>query len=90
MKCYNFCCSRLELRVIYSNYPNLTTKTVNWHYGGLSSAYETAKANNLKPYNYFEYLLTEIPNHMEETDRSFLKDLLPWSPNLPEHIRKPK
>lgn len=51
---------------------------------------ETAKANNLKPYDYFEYLLTEIPNHMEETDRSFLKDLLPWSPNLPEHIRKPK
>ena len=51
---------------------------------------ETAKANNLKPYDYFKYLLTEIPNHMEETDRSFLKDLLPWSPNLPEHIRKPK
>lgn len=51
---------------------------------------ETAKANNLKPYDYFEYLLTEIPNHMEETDRSFLKDLLPWSPDLPEHIRKPK
>lgn len=51
---------------------------------------ETAKANNLKPYDYFEYLLTEIPNHMEETDRSFLKDLLPWSPNLPEHIRKSK
>lgn len=52
---------------------------------------ETAKANNLKLYDYFEYLLTEIPNHMEETDRSFLKDLLPWSPNLPEHIiRKPK
>ena len=23
---------------------------------------ETAKANNLKPYDYFEYLLTEIPN----------------------------
>lgn len=51
---------------------------------------ETAKANNLKPYDYFEYLLTEIPNHMEETDRLFLKDLLPWSPNLPKHIRKPK
>ena len=23
---------------------------------------ETAKANNLKPYHYFEYLLTEVPN----------------------------
>ena len=27
---------------------------------------ETAKANNLKPYDYFEYLLTEILKHMEE------------------------
>ena len=25
---------------------------------------ETAKANHLKPYEYFEYLLTEIPKHM--------------------------
>lgn len=49
---------------------------------------ETAKANKLKPYDYFEYLLTEIPKHMEDTDRSFLEDLLPWSPNLPEHIKK--
>ena len=32
---------------------------------------ETAKANDLKPYEYFEYLLTEIPKHMEETDLSF-------------------
>ena len=49
---------------------------------------ETAKANNLKPYDYFEYLLTEIPQHMEDTDRSFLTDLLPWSSALPDHIRK--
>ena len=32
---------------------------------------ETAKANNLKPYDYFEYLLTEIPKHMEDHDTSF-------------------
>ena len=25
---------------------------------------ETAKANNLKPYNYFKYLLEEIPGHI--------------------------
>ena len=49
---------------------------------------ETAKANNLKPYEYFEYLLTVIPKHMEDTDRSFLEELLPWSPALPENIRK--
>ena len=51
---------------------------------------ETAKANNLKPYDYFEYLLNEIPKHMDETDHSFLEDLMPWSPNLPERIRKPE
>ncbi len=50
---------------------------------------ETAKANNLKPYEYFEYLLEQIPQHQEDKDRSFLDDLLPWSKNLPEHIRKP-
>ena len=49
---------------------------------------ETAKANNLKPYDYFQYLLEVIPKHMDDTDRSFLDDLLPWSPNLPEGIRK--
>ena len=49
---------------------------------------ETAKANNLKPYEYFEHFLTVIPEHMEDTDRSFLEELLPWSPALPENIRK--
>ena len=49
---------------------------------------ETAKANNLKPYDYFEYLLTEIPKHLDDTDRRFLEDLLPWSPNLPVNCRK--
>ena len=32
---------------------------------------ETAKANNLKPYEYFEHLLTAILEHMEDIDRSF-------------------
>ena len=50
---------------------------------------ETAKANNLKPYDCFEYLLTEIPKHLDDTNRSFLDDLLPWSPNLPANCRKP-
>lgn len=50
---------------------------------------ETAKANNLRPYEYFEYLLTELPKYMDQTDRSFLEDLLPWSSKLPDRIRKP-
>lgn len=52
------------------------------------SIVETAKANNLKPYNYVQYLLEEIPKHIDETDYSFIKDLLPWSENIPVEIRK--
>lgn len=44
---------------------------------------ETAKANNLKPYNYFEYLLTEIPKHQKDTSLYIKKELLPWSVSLP-------
>ena len=50
---------------------------------------ETAKANNLKPYDYFEYLLTELPKHEDDTNTDFLEELLPWSETLPKHIRKP-
>lgn len=49
---------------------------------------ETAKLNGLKPYDYFAYLLTVIPEHMDDTSRNFCEDILPWSPNLPENIRK--
>ncbi len=54
------------------------------------SIVETAKANNLKPYEYVEHLLNEIPKHMEDKDTSFLEELLPWSSALPANIRKPK
>ena len=53
------------------------------------SIVETAKANNLKPYDYVQYLLEEIPKHMDDTNCSFLENLLPWSENLPAEIRKP-
>ena len=52
------------------------------------SIVETAKANNLKPYDYVQYLLEEIPKHMDDTNCSFLENLLPWSENLPAEIRK--
>ena len=53
---------------------------------------ETAKANNLKPYQYFEYLLTELPERISrKKDRTFsLDDLMPWSPKLPMSCRKIK
>lgn len=46
----------------------------------LYSLAETAKANEVNTYKYFELLLTEIPKHMEDSDLSFIDDLLPWSP----------
>lgn len=54
------------------------------------SIVETAKANNLKPYDYIQYILEEIPKHMNDKDRTFLENLLPWSENLPAEIRKNK
>ena len=51
---------------------------------------ETAKANNLKPFDYFEYLLTEIPKHVDDKNTDFLAELLPWSDMLPQDIRKPQ
>ena len=52
------------------------------------SIVETAKANNLRPFDYVQHLLEEIPKHMNDKDCSFLEDLLPWSEKLPEGIRK--
>lgn len=70
----------------------------NWHVidtinGAESSAIayslaESAKANNLKPYDYFRYVLEEIPKHMDDVSLDFLNDLLPWSEALPQTCRK--
>ena len=64
----------------------------NWHlidtvYGAEASAMiysiaETAKANGLKPYEYFKYLLEELPGYLEGTDIRALDDLLPWTDNV--------
>lgn len=54
----------------------------------LYSLVETAKANNLKIYDYLKHLLTEIPKHDDETSLDFLDNLMPWSESLPEVCRK--
>lgn len=51
------------------------------------SIIETAKANHLHPFRYLEFLLENLKEHQEDTDRSFIDDLLPWSPKLPEICR---
>lgn len=58
---------------------NLTDRDIGVRNPVLNSIAETAKANKLKPYNYFEYLLTEIQKHMDDHDICFCEDLLPWS-----------
>ena len=48
---------------------------------------ESAKANNLKPYEYFKHLLMELPNRVDDDgniDTSALDDLMPWAEELPE------
>ncbi len=54
---------------------------------------ETAKLNNLRPYNYFKYILTELPKLCDEKgniDPAKLDYLMPWSESLPEECRKPR
>lgn len=48
------------------------------------SIVETAKANCLNVYQYFELLLPEIPMHMNDTDLKFIDELLPWAPRVQE------
>ncbi|MFR1842519.1 MAG: transposase domain-containing protein [Oscillospiraceae bacterium] len=48
---------------------------------------ETTKANNLNPFRYLEYLLTELVKHQEDTYRTFIDNLLPQSNKLPEICR---
>ena len=48
----------------------------------LYSLVETAKANNLNTFEYFNLLLTEIPKHMDDKNLRFLDDPMPWSPKV--------
>lgn len=49
------------------------------------SLVETAKLNNLKPYDYFEYLLTVL-TEIDINDDKELEKIMPWSKSLPENI----
>ena len=52
------------------------------------SIMETAKANNLRPFYYLEYVLTEMAQHKNDEDNSYLQDLVPWSKKLPAKCYK--
>ena len=49
------------------------------------SIIETAKENNLNPFQYIKFLLEKLPN----SKVSDLDGLLPWSENLPDYCRVP-
>ncbi|CAB3395977.1 transposase [Kyrpidia spormannii] len=51
------------------------------------SIVETAKENGLNPYEYLRYLFERLPN-VNINDASVLDRLLPWSPELPESVRR--
>lgn len=59
-----------------------------WTGGSRHTGRAALPHKNIQPYEYFEYLLTEIPKHLEDTNRDFLAELLPWAKTLPEHIKK--
>lgn len=52
------------------------------------SIVETAKANRLKVYDYFNYLFEELPKYIGDLDGEVPDKLMPWSPDLPDQIRK--
>ena len=51
---------------------------------------ETAKANDADPYYYLKYLLDMMPAHMDDHDRSFLADMMPWSEAFKAYMEKEK
>ena len=54
---------------------------------------ETSKLNELRPYYYFKYLLTELPKCCDEKgniEPADLDYLMPWSESLPDECRKPR
>ena len=70
----------------------------NWHIidsingaqasAAIYSIVETAKANQLKPYEYLKFLLEEVSKKQNESDHSFLDSLLPWSDTIPAICKK--
>lgn len=55
----------------------------------LYSLAETIKANNLKPYEYFSYLMYQLMKYpRENVPEGVLADLMPWSDKIPDNCRR--
>ena len=53
---------------------------------GLYSLAETAKANKVKTYDYFRYLLTELPKYIHDFETEIPESLFPWSEDFPKEL----
>jgi len=49
------------------------------------SIVETAKANNLNPQKYLEFLLEELSRNRQTPEK--LEEVMPWSDKIPEEIK---
>ena len=52
------------------------------------SMIETAKANNLDPFEYLLFLLQELPKLGDKPDEIQLREYLPWATTIPAYCRK--
>lgn len=52
----------------------------------LYSLAETAKANELRTYDYFRYLLTELPKYIHDFETEIPESLFPWSEEFPKDL----
>ena len=52
------------------------------------SIVETAKANNLKIYDYLNYLLEELPKYTTTFNTELPSQLFPWSDDFPQELSK--
>ena len=85
--------TEISIRIIATGRKNwLFCNTPN---GAVASAIiysitQTAIANGLKPYEYLVHVFETIPIHYMGTNRDFIKDLMPWSEDIPENCKSKK
>jgi len=51
------------------------------------TAVESAKENQLIPFQYIKHILERLPN-IDTSDQAQLDTLLPWAPQIPQACRK--
>jgi len=63
---------------LFANTPRGATASAK-----IYSVIETAKENNLNPFQYLKYIFEQLPQLPDPTNPEALDQFLPWSPSLP-------